>query len=161
MKNVRILVCALAFVSAAGFAQAPSMAPLSNEVLAAILSPLAATGSTFCPTTSQGKVLFAATEQGGGESTMSACSATANCASGYGTVYCEGNTSCTAYDRSCPGEQGHVTCDGVTTWCPTVACPCSGGPIQCNNCNTCNQTGDCFACCVCNGGSLYWCSQVC
>ena len=83
--------------------------------------------------------------EGGGESTMSACTATANCESG--TVYCEGNNTCSAYDRLCSSEQGHVTCDGVTTWCPT-SCPTTCGP-QCQSCETCNQTWDCFACCRC------------
>lgn len=159
MKKVWFLICTLAFIPVAGFTQTPDVAPLPSEALAAILSPPAATTSASCPT-SQGKVLFAAAE-GGGESTMSACTATANCASG--TVYCEGNSSCDTYDRDCTnGERGHVTCDGVTTWCPTAcSCPPSPPPNICANCNTCAQTGDCFACCICNGYGLYWCGQTC
>lgn len=84
--------------------------------------------------------------------TKALCSATANCASG--TVTCQGNnstTSCTAVDRNCP-EQGHVTCDGATTWCPTVACPgcepdwctyegeCASSCYPCNYTYSCNET---------------------
>jgi hypothetical protein len=153
MKKVWILTCTLTFISVVGFARTPRVGPFPSEILAAILSPPAAAGSASCPT-SQGKVLLAVTE-GGGESTNSICNATANCESG--TVYCEGNSTCSAADRSCPEEQGHVTCDGVTTWCPT-ACPCN---IQCQRCNTCAQTGDCFSCCRCEGGTLFQCSQAC
>ena len=60
----------------------------------------------------------------------SLCNATANCGGGV-TVSCSGNasvTSCSAADRNCGvGEQGHVTCDGVTTWCPGT---CSGCPAD-------------------------------
>ena len=149
MRKVWSLTCALAFVSVVGLAQTPSVAPLPSETLAAILSPPAA-----CPTP-EGKALFVASE-GGGESTMSECNATANCESG--TVYCEGENTCSAYDRFCSSERGHVTCDGVTTWCPTECSqPC--GP-QCQNCETCQQTGDCFACCRCGGGSVYYCAHI-
>src|ERR1700710_2895681 len=129
MRNACIVACTFLFVSLAGFAQAPSQAPLTREALAAILGLPAATGS--CPTP-QGKVLFAAKNPKIGLE-KSLCSATANCASG--TVTCTGNnstTSCSAADRNCAtGEQGHVTCDGVTTSCPTVACPniCTTGTI--------------------------------
>lgn len=82
------------------------------------------------------------------------CSATANCASG--TVSCNGNnsaTSCAAYDRNCAtGEQGHVTCDGVTTWCPTVACGCTTGTIRQRACCRCAQTEDCWDCYLCAHG---------
>jgi hypothetical protein len=51
------------------------------------------------------------------------CSASATCRDGS-TVSCEGNNStasCTGVDSQCPwGEQGHVTCDGVTTCVPLV-----------------------------------------
>jgi hypothetical protein len=69
------------------------------------------------------------------------CSATANCGNGT-TVYCEGNasvTSCSAADRNCNAEQGHVTCDGVTTWCQP-ACP--GCPAD-----WCTYEADCAASC--------------
>jgi hypothetical protein len=45
MKKTWIVACALLFVSVAGFAQAPSPAPLSPEARAAILGEPAATGS--------------------------------------------------------------------------------------------------------------------
>lgn len=94
------------------------------------------------------------------------CGATANCGNGN-TVSCQGNnstTSCSATDGNCTtGQQGSVTCDGVTTWCaPPEPCPC--GPnfctdqdeyncaIGCSPCNytfTCNTTY-CFERCRCH-----------
>src|SRR4051794_21589630 len=67
---------------------------------------------------------------------------TANCWNG-GTVTCTA-ASCTAVNGSCPGEPGHVTCDGVTTWCSAV-CPtdCTADPYWC--------TEDCDALCACGG----------
>jgi hypothetical protein len=56
----------------------------------------------------------------------SLCTAMATCANGT-TVSCSGNasaTSCSGVDHNCPNEKGHVTCDGVTTYC-TAPCPCS------------------------------------
>jgi hypothetical protein len=74
----------------------------------------------------------------------SLCTATANCFPG--TVTCSSNTSvssCSAADRNCNAEQGHVTCDGVTTWC-SPACPVPDcGPYWC--------TQDCDALCPCGG----------
>lgn len=81
------------------------------------------------------------------------CTATANCWDGT-TRYCEGNNSpasCTAVDSNCPGQQGYVTCDGATTWCPACEDPCPPGwcdgeedcASSCYPCDysyTCNQT---------------------
>ncbi|HMB53263.1 MAG TPA: hypothetical protein VKU40_08100 [Thermoanaerobaculia bacterium] len=47
---------------------------------------------------------------------MSTCNATANCGS-QPQVMCSGNSSCSSQDRACPGINGWVTCDGVTTVC--------------------------------------------
>lgn len=155
MKNAWIVACALLFVSVAGFAETPSQARLSDEALAAILSPAAGTGS--CPAPQNG-VLFAA--KGPSNGLLKAlCTATANCEPGS-TVSCEGNsstTSCTAVDRNCDaGQRGRVTCDGVTTLCPT-RCPCDDTPICCQ----CDRTGDCKACCRCAGGTFFECDQEC
>jgi hypothetical protein len=77
------------------------------------------------------------------------CTAAASCGDGT-SVYCEGNNStasCTAVDRNCP-ERGRVTCDGVTTWCPT-ACPgcpegsCSGAAACAASCYPCAYTYTC------------------
>jgi hypothetical protein len=92
------------------------------------------------------------------------CSATASCGDGT-TVYCESNTSvtsCSSADRNCPGERGHVTCNGVTTSCST-ACPGCGPDFctweerqscidSCYPCAarfTCNTTY-CFETCRCD-----------
>lgn len=148
MKKAWIVASALVFVSVAGFAQVPSQAPLTSEALAAILGSPAATGA--CATQQSG-MLFAAKGAGNGP-VKAACTATAACETG--TVSCSGTSSCTALDRNCAsGVRGQVTCNGVTTLCPTVC--------GCNFCCQCAQTGDCFACCRCEGYPYIVCSRSC
>lgn len=154
MKKTWIVACSLLFVALAGFAQTPSpsqasaLPPLTPQALAAILGqPAPATGGCAAQ---QNAVLKAAVQrQGSGEKAL--CNATASC--GSYSISCSGNlssSSCSAADRNCSaGERGHVTCDGVTTYCD---CPC-GGTVQEQMCCTCDVTGDCFACCRCAGGS--------
>lgn len=36
---------------------------------------------------------------------------------------------CSAFNRSCTAERGHIVCDGVTFWCPT-ACACTEGTFK-------------------------------
>jgi hypothetical protein len=53
-----------------------------------------------------------------------ACSASALCGDGS-IVSCDGFQSpfsCSAADKSCPNEQGHVVCDGTTKWCSNSCC---------------------------------------
>lgn len=77
------------------------------------------------------------------------CTASASC--GSYTIACQSNsspTSCSAADRNCPGEQGHVTCDGVTTWCSETCdeCPqgwCDGDADCAWNCYPCPYTYTC------------------
>ena len=149
MKTAWIASCALLVVSAASFAQAPVQAPLTSETLAAILGPPAATGSCA---PQEGGVVFAAKRPRAGEKAL--CNATATCESG--TVSCQGNNSCTATDRNCTfGIRGKVTCDGVTTECPT-ACPCGS-----QDCCICALLEDCFSCCRCAGHSQAVCNRAC
>ena len=75
------------------------------------------------------------------------CFAGASC--GSYSITCTGNnstTSCSAADRNCTwGERGHVTCDGVTTWC-NETCPvsCEQRESQCAwNCNPCEYDFSC------------------
>ena len=87
------------------------------------------------------------------------CHAAANCASG--TVSCDGNNStasCTGVDRNCAaGERGHVTCDGVTTWCPTTCTDC--GPDFCTGRQDCiDSCYPCFAIYMCNATT---CTDTC
>ena len=173
MKAAWILACTLLFVSVAGFAQAPSDAPLSPEVIAAILGEPGAAGSCAGP---QRNVRLAA--GGGGVGLMAFCSA--YCVP-PNSVSCNGS-ACSGADRNCgAGEQGHVTCDGTTYWCSPVCpgpagnceacaqtggcvdcCRCEGGTtMQCNNCCTCEATSDCMACCRCDGNSIGYCASVC
>jgi hypothetical protein len=51
---------------------------------------------------------------GGGSHVDSTC--TAVCGLFSPNVSCSGS-SCSAVNQSCPGEQGHVTCDGTTYYC--------------------------------------------
>jgi hypothetical protein len=155
MKKASILACVLLFVSVAAFAQTPSHPPLTQEALAAILG-LPAAGSC-------------ATQPGGVREVAkrpailtgkALCTATANCESG--TVSCSSDTStssCTAVDRDCTNnERGHVTCNGVTTWCPT---PCSSICNDTFECCQCAKTGGCVPCCRCEGGNFADCLNNC
>jgi hypothetical protein len=152
MKKALIIACTMAFVSAAAFAQAPSVAPLSSEVLAAILGQPEVAGS--CPTP-QGEALFAARRQGNG--LYKSCSATANCWDGTtkSCTWSGAGGTCTATDSNCDaGIRGSVNCNGTVTSC--LQCPC-GTPMCCQ----CASSGDCFACCRCDGGTVRQCGEEC
>ena len=150
MKRTWIFASAAFFLTAIALSAAPGAAPLPSEVLAAILGePMA--GGSCAP--QAGGLPFAA--QPPRPIQMSACTATATCESG--TVGCSGNSSCSAVDRNCDfGERGKVTCDGVTTQCPTN-CPCDDTPVCCR----CERLGDCMSCCKCGGGTIMQCSEEC
>jgi hypothetical protein len=146
MKKTWIAAFALSLLAVAAFSQAPSPAPASNAALARILGEPAAT--TACRTRTAGVALAARNPL----QPKSACSATANCESG--TVHCDGNTSCFAYDRSCPGEPGHVVCDNTPHYCPTECPPddCNSGTPRQRACCRCSLTGDCLDCEFCEFG---------
>jgi hypothetical protein len=151
MRKALIIACTMLFVSALGFAQAPSVAPLSSAALAAILGPTVNSGDCL---PAQTEMVFAAKRPQSGQF-KALCVAAAICE--YGSVSCSGYnsyTSCSAWDRNCAiGERGHVTCDGVTTWCPTT-CPIDW-------CGRCATYGDCISCCRCDGGSGPACRAEC
>jgi hypothetical protein len=157
MKKASILACILLFVSVAAFAQTPSHPPLTQEALAAILGQPAASSCATQPSGVRQVARRPAILTG-----KSACTATANCGSDPARS-CSGNSSCTAVDRDCSvNEQGHVTCDGVTTWCPTVCpSPCAGLTGTQYQCCQCDQTGDCLHCCRCAGGNFADCLNNC
>lgn len=142
MKRVGSVIFVLAFAATAAFAQTPGAAPIS---LFASLNLAGDAGA--CATAPDGAGLAEA------PIFLANCSATASC--GSGTVSCTGTSSCTTADRTCPTEQGHVTCNGVTTWCPTACC---GGTDWCCQCSA---TSACFACCRCSGGSQHYCVDYC
>lgn len=150
MKKAAILACTLAFVSVVCSAQAPSVAPLTNEALAMILSDPVAMGS--CPTP-QGELVFAAKPV----ATPKSCSAQVTCWDGSvkSCSYGGAGGTCTATPSNCTsGVRGSVNCNGTVTSCPQ--CPC-GTP----NCCNCENTGDCFACCRCAGGTIIQCNNEC
>jgi hypothetical protein len=93
--------------------------------------------------------------KGPGPVTNSLCTVTASC--GGTSISCSSNTSsssCSGADRNCTaGERGHVTCNGVTTWCPTACgADCNTLFTQCEN-GCPNQCVKSFRCspysCVC------------
>src|SRR5262245_52708977 len=149
MRTTWILAFALFCAPVHGFAETAAPTPLTSQVLAAILAqPMDAGCGAIAQSAPPPAAMSMSTSQ-----TKALCTATATCESGTGS--CQSNvsgTSCSAFDRSCPSEQGHVTCDGVTTWCSTSCCN-SGTPRQ-RNCCTCAETGDCEACFICAHGFL-------
>ena len=162
MKNATLIcICTLAFCSAAGLAQTPTEAPVN---LAAILSqPVSSPARGGACGTSLERMIFAAKPpragaQGAGAqgtgSQKDFCQA--NCGSGS-PVSCSGAGSCSAFDQNCDfGEQGHVTCGTTTIWCANE-CQCNDTP----QCCTCYDTGDCFACCRCEGHGPGYCAFHC
>lgn len=136
MKHTWIF--ALLFAAAAGFAQEPTPAALTAESLIATSNRSGAGGSCTMPESRP----------------LSACTATAICE--LGTVSCQGTSSCSSSDSQCSlgGIKGYATCDGVTTWCPNCAC---GDP----HCCFCEQSEDCWSCCLCRGGSTAVCNRAC
>jgi hypothetical protein len=151
MKRVVLAcICILAFGSAAGFAQAPSEAPIN---LAAILDQPAVSGA--CPTSQSGALFAARGAKPGSKPGFMKAYCEALCGQDP-VVSCSGS-SCSAVNRNCPNEQGHVTCDGTTYWC-SEPCPADcGSPFCCG----CENTGSCFACCRCEGGTAVECGLVC
>ncbi|HEX4495609.1 MAG TPA: hypothetical protein VIE43_08085 [Thermoanaerobaculia bacterium] len=116
MRKVLLVGFAALFISIAGLAQTPSPAPLSPEVLAAILGQPAVPGEQ---TSSQIEAAKSALP------TKSTC--TASCPFGV-SVSCTGTGSCSSVDgTSCP-TKGKVVCNGVTKSCDTcyVSCRCGG-----------------------------------
>ena len=141
-----VAACTFIFVSAVGFAQPPSQAPLTSEALAAILSQPADGGSCISQQSSE---LYVAKRPRLG-STKAFCEATCGT---YPNISCSGQ-GCSAANRNCTtGEVGYVTCDGVTTSCP-------GTPREFACCQ-CSATNDCWACCYCHGGGPIICSEGC
>lgn len=59
---------------------------------------------------------------------IQASTCTADCGP-FTDVSCSGS-SCNAVNRSCPGEQGHVTCDGTTYYCPSCTAECTDGQYR-------------------------------
>lgn len=155
MKRIWIVGVILSFLSvAAGFSQvsAPSVAPLSDQALAAILGQ--STG-TACPTPQGGVAL---PDQPPGIQFMT-CSATATCSNTLpGTpVSCNYGGSggtCTFQNQNCAaGIRGQVNCNGTITQCPM--CPCTP------QCCICQEEGDCMSCCRCAGKPISKCIQEC
>lgn len=87
---------------------------LSAFVLAsALAAPTGLSAPGLCPT-APAAVERAQLGGGGVIGTTVFCSV--DCGMFAADVSCSGDT-CNAVERSCPGEPGHVTCDGVTYYC--------------------------------------------
>lgn len=144
-----VFVVSLA-LAALGFLMSPPLAaagpPRGAPTLSAFLSSLAKPASMPAakkPPTGQEK---------------SQCSATANCRFG-GTIYCEGNNSCSAVDGDCSwGNVGYVVCDGHYYSCGGSCCGddfCTRGDQCAWSCNPCSSNYTCnyqycFDDCECN-----------
>jgi len=114
LLGLSLAVAALGFLTSPAVAASAPVLSVSDQAFLASLAK--APGGTPAPELAARRPTI---------NPKSLCTATANCWNG-GTVSCSSNTStssCSAVDGDCNvGEQGHVTCDGVTTACPT-ACP--------------------------------------
>lgn len=99
---------------------------LSAFVLAAsTLAPPPALSAPACAI-AQAPVEQVSVDWGGGEGLNADC--TAYCGADP-PVSCSGAT-CSAADRSCPGERGHVTCGSTTYWCATPCPVCTEGSFR-------------------------------
>jgi hypothetical protein len=116
MQKASILLGLIVLVTTPCFSQAPSASPVN---LAAILG---FSGDAGAP---QSHILFLA---GGGTAHPLDVTCTATCGSDP-SVSCTTSGTCTAVDRSCSAERGHVTCNGVTTYC-TATCACTEGQLK-------------------------------
>lgn len=129
MKRSWILASVLVLAATVSFALPPSDAPVT---LAAIFAP-----STPNQSSNPGEEkVFAAS--------LTKATCIASCGSTTVTCSYTPPATCVAVDRSCPSQQGYVSCNGFTTFCP----PCS----VCNNGDLryAPWDGDCCA----NGGRL-------
>lgn len=157
MKSSIVAAVLLLVSAATGLSQvpAPNVAPLSAEVLAAILGQPAVTA---CPKPQQQDPVFAARRQG---NFFKSCAAVATCNDTSGVpvncVYNGPGGICFAVDQDCAnGIRGYAQCQGVQSFCPE--CPPSCGSQACCDCE---ETGDCFSCCRCDGGSVSLCINQC
>lgn len=135
----RLCLYAIVLCIAAAIAGAATAAEAPAETAAPAVSLEALFGKSACAR---------GVKEVGINPVQQSCSAQADC--GGWTISCNesGSGSCQGVDRNCPGEQGHVTCAGSTTWCPD---PC---PDPCNveACTVgCSVHADCNAVC-CGAG---------
>lgn len=123
----------------------PALSAADQAFLATLATPAPTLAARHPSTSREGKAF---------------CTASANCGSG-GTISCNGNSTCSNADRDCASdEQGHVTCDGVTTLCSQTCEDCSVYDLPCarflcscrNKCSACGgvKTVFCFTTCTCN-----------
>jgi len=117
MQKASILVGLIGLIAAPCFAQAPSAAPVN---LAAILGLSGEAAPQVGP-------LFLA---GGGTGSPSNVTCTATCGTDPSVSCTVSSGTCTAANRSCPGERGHVTCGSTTIYC-SATCPiCTEGSFK-------------------------------
>jgi hypothetical protein len=122
MRKVIVLACSLAFVAAAGFAQAP--AHPENPYWAAIFAP----GEAGAPGAAVREVSTKPKRPGG----KVICAAAANCWNGT-TVNCSSSTpgdTCAGTDSSCTAQQGFVRCGSSYTYCPACGSGCIEGQTR-------------------------------
>ncbi|HWM89398.1 MAG TPA: hypothetical protein VN493_01380 [Thermoanaerobaculia bacterium] len=154
MKRM-VLVLSLT-LAALGLLTSPAIAETKVPQVARILS---AADRAFLASLAAMPLAPASAAKGPEVGTLALCTAIASC--GTYNISCQGNnstTSCTAVDRNCP-QKGHVTCDGVTTWCNEECegcepgwcdneAACASSCFPCDYTYTCNET-HCFDRCKC------------
>lgn len=121
MKRFALLATAFAFLA---FTASAEQACKSRADLSWLVTP--APDGVSAPETS---ILDLASVQRTGSGAHQRCSVTASCGS-YSINCSVPGTGCSGHDRACPGYQGHVTCNGVTTWCEPACPECTEGQIQ-------------------------------
>lgn len=122
MKRFALLATAFAFLA---FSASAEQACKSRADLSWLVAP--APETDFAAATS---TLDLASVQRTGSGAHLRCMVTASCGS-YNISCSVPGTGCSGHDRACPDFPGHVTCNGVTTWCDPPTCPeCTDGQIQ-------------------------------
>ena len=118
LRRIALLASVLVI---AGLPAAADEACKSRADLSWLLAPLPETAST--PETAQ--LDLVSVERTG---THTRCMVTASC--GSYNISCSVAGRCSGHDRACPSFQGHVTCNGVTTWCDPPCPECTNGQIM-------------------------------
>lgn len=126
-KRLALLVSAFALLAFSASAGETCKSRGDLSWLLAPVAPLAPTAEVALVPEAQPLDLASVERTGNGSATR--CSVTASC-DGYSINCSVSGTGCSGHDRACPSFQGHVTCNGVTTWCEP-ACPvCNDGQIM-------------------------------
>ena len=144
MKKAYLIAFCLVLASIPGLSQPQSAA--SFDLAAILSSPAGSSCAAQLQSQNQAPERIAPPLDA-----IQAATCTTDCGM-HGTLSCQWTTSCSAVNRNCPAR-GSVTCNGVTTLCPTCT--------TADYCYQCTQTSDCVSCCVCAGDTVKFCRDMC